>query len=155
MDLGLVTDPVGVGGEAFRWSVENFVIFFACWSCWFVFGFQKLSSLCHPLRSGDSNPKHFGRKPKHCILRYRTHADNRYINTATYNNYGIWEWKNILKWWRNKVFGHLIAINAFRGDLRLIWVALKWFLKICIRWFEPRTLARRSPIQSLTWLIVA
>ena len=119
------------------------------------FWFSKNFFTLPPTEIWDSNPKHFGRKPKHCILRYRTHADNRYINTATYNNYGIWEWKNILKWWRNKVFGHLIAINAFRGDLRLIWVVLKRFLKIWFWGFEPRTLARRSPIQSLTWLIVA
>ena len=37
-------------------------------------------------KSGELNPRHSGGKPKHCILSYRTHADNRYINTTTYNS---------------------------------------------------------------------
>ena len=49
------------------------------------------------LTSGDSNPRCSGGKPKHCSLSYRTHADISYIQTATYNNYGIWERKNNLK----------------------------------------------------------
>ena len=76
-------------------------------------------------KSGELNPRHSGGKPKHCSLSYRTHADNSYINTATYNNYVILDLKITQKWLINVVFGHFISINVFRGDVGLVRVILK------------------------------
>ena len=76
-------------------------------------------------KSGDLNPRHSGGKPKHCSLSYRTHADNSYINTATYNNFVILDLKITQKCLINVVFGHFISINVFRGDVGLVRVVIK------------------------------
>ena len=91
----------------------------------FELNFIKISSLGPHQHLGESNPRHSGGKPKHCTLSYRTHADNSYINRATYNNFVILDLNISQKCLMNVVFGHFISINVFRGGVGLVRVVLK------------------------------
>ena len=46
-------------------------------------------------KSVGLNPRHSGGKPNHCRLSYRTHDDNMYINTTTYNSMVFGREKNL------------------------------------------------------------